>query len=160
MDGTTQQFVQSVLSTLPPRREVIEIGSLDVNGAVRQFLPDAYYIGVDMRAGKGVDVVADALVWRPSYPVDTVLCLNTIEHYRRQEGLIKACYEMLVPGGVLIFVGPVDPFPRHRMGEGTPRKQFYRNVTPEDLKRWTAGRFLWTAHVSETHQLLGVGTRL
>lgn len=37
---------------------ILEIGSLDVNGSLRQFAPqDSDYIGVDMAEGKGVDIV-------------------------------------------------------------------------------------------------------
>lgn len=37
---------------------ILEIGSLDVNGSLRQFAPqDSEYVGVDMVEGKGVDVV-------------------------------------------------------------------------------------------------------
>jgi hypothetical protein len=44
-------------------RSVIEVGALDVNGSVRgivEALHPARYIGVDMQAGPGVDVMCDA----------------------------------------------------------------------------------------------------
>ena len=37
---------------------VLEVGSLDINGTVRDFFTDCTYIGVDIAAGLGVDVVA------------------------------------------------------------------------------------------------------
>ena len=40
--------------------EVIEIGSLDINGSVRDFYGNTpRYIGVDLAEGKGVDLVAE-----------------------------------------------------------------------------------------------------
>jgi SAM-dependent methyltransferase len=41
-------------------RRVLDIGSLDVNGSLREFTPPgAEYIGIDLESGKGVDLVLD-----------------------------------------------------------------------------------------------------
>jgi dTDP-4-amino-4,6-dideoxygalactose transaminase len=41
-----------------------------VNGSIRGLFGDAAFIGVDIRAGRGVDVVADGATWQPAEPVD------------------------------------------------------------------------------------------
>lgn len=38
--------------------DVLEVGSLDINGTVRDFFHAAKYVGVDVAPGRGVDVVA------------------------------------------------------------------------------------------------------
>jgi len=62
---------------------ILEIGSLDVNGSLRQFAPaDGTYIGVDMCEGQSVDVVVEpgqALPFDPG-SFDLVLASSVFEH--------------------------------------------------------------------------------
>ena len=67
---------------------VIEVGSRDVNGNVRDIFPSA--IGIDKIEGCGVDVVGDAIKLLKERmtkvkltPIDTFLCLETLEHEPR-----------------------------------------------------------------------------
>lgn len=67
-----------------PGMSILEIGSRNINGEIRDLFPDAgSYVGVDKEAGEGVDVVLDAhdLVrhFKP-HTVDIILCLETLEH--------------------------------------------------------------------------------
>ncbi len=53
-------FVNAVASFYPNNFvncKVLEVGSLDINGSVRQFFKDCNYIGIDLGIGKGVDIV-------------------------------------------------------------------------------------------------------
>ena len=63
-------------------RWVVELGARDLNGTVRDLFPSARgYTGVDLVAGPGVDVVADAADWRPREPApDLVVCCEVLEH--------------------------------------------------------------------------------
>ena len=62
---------------------ILEIGSLDVNGSLRTFAPQASeYIGVDMTSGKGVDIVIN-----PNDPLpftdqsfDFIIASSVFEH--------------------------------------------------------------------------------
>lgn len=41
--------------------KILEVGSMDVNGSLRQFAPeDSEYLGVDLEAGEGVDMIVEA----------------------------------------------------------------------------------------------------
>lgn len=54
-------FIQSVKDKFPElfsNSRILEIGSLDINGSIRRFFTDCFYIGVDIAEGPGVDVVA------------------------------------------------------------------------------------------------------
>jgi hypothetical protein len=54
------QFVRNVSLTFPKYFsgvKVLEIGSLNINGTVRQFFNNCDYTGVDLAVGKDVDVV-------------------------------------------------------------------------------------------------------
>ena len=62
------------------RSSVLEVGSLDVNGSVRElFLGD--YLGVDMRDGPGVDRVLDAHDLASIYRwFDVIVSTEMLEH--------------------------------------------------------------------------------
>lgn len=97
---------------------VLEIGSLNINGGVRDFFPDAKkYIGIDMEKGKGVDKVLQAhnilKVWKPK-TFDTVVCLEMLEHDNAPWITIDIVHQVLKPGGYLIVSTPTFGFPIHR----------------------------------------------
>ena len=51
-------FVRSLTVRFPiyfAGQKVLEIGSLDINGSIRQFFSGCEYIGVDLGEGNGVD---------------------------------------------------------------------------------------------------------
>ena len=54
------QFIKTVSSNLTESYKnisILEIGSYDVNGSIRNFFPDSNYVGVDLTEGPGVDLV-------------------------------------------------------------------------------------------------------
>lgn len=56
-----RQFFDSLKSRIPAAftsEKVLEVGSLDINGTVRDMFQASTYVGVDVAPGKGVDVVA------------------------------------------------------------------------------------------------------
>lgn len=62
---------------------VVEIGSQDVNGSIRQFCPEEFeYIGVDFVDGKGVDVIITSPYELPfdDNSVDMVVSSSCFEH--------------------------------------------------------------------------------
>ena len=60
---------------------VLEVGSYDVNGSVRQFFPNSTeYVGVDWRPGPGVDHVAFAHKLKLPGRFDTVISASMLEH--------------------------------------------------------------------------------
>lgn len=61
--------------------KVLEVGSLDINGSVRDFFTDCDYIGVDLDEGPGVDVVAQGQdLDYPDRSFDTVVSAECFEH--------------------------------------------------------------------------------
>lgn len=62
MHGAQQEFYKSVKRDFPEfftKSKVLEIGSLNINGTIRQYFTDCSpYIGVDVGEGPCVDVVA------------------------------------------------------------------------------------------------------
>jgi SAM-dependent methyltransferase len=67
----------------PGHRRVLDIGSMDINGSLRDHAqPDDEYIGVDMAPGPGVDIVLDDpyVMPFPDAHFDTVVATSVLEH--------------------------------------------------------------------------------
>jgi len=84
--------------------KVLELGSLNINGSVRDYIqPFAKkYVGIDMQAGPGVDIVYDAAKYTKPNSFDVVVCAETFEHTPLWQTIINKSYKNLVEGGIFI----------------------------------------------------------
>ena len=142
MHAAARQFVQRALAVKPNPRSVVELGSLNINGGVRDLLPRGVpYVGVDLQDGPGVDIVADATKWRPETPPDLVLCLEVLEHATNARGVIVNALRMLAPGGLLVVTAAMHPRAPHSAYDGGELRdgEYYRNVTATTLLTWLHG---------------------
>lgn len=119
--------------------KILEVGSLDINGSVREYFTDAKeYIGIDSMKGLGVDKVLNAhnilKVWGAE-TFDTVLCLEMLEHDDKPWITIENVKKVLKKAGFLIMSTPTFGFPLHRFpkdyfrfGEDAFREIFFRDI--------------------------------
>lgn len=114
---------------------VIEYGSQDMNGSVRDLFDGSNYVGVDIAAGEGVDVVADAAVWVPDDPVDLILCLEVFEHTHKWPQIVFNAYQSLNPGGMFIATaaGPGRLPHSGRKAGPIESDEWYENIPPSWL---------------------------
>lgn len=107
MHSSVLEWVGRVVSTYDlDRGRVLEIGSYDVNGSVRQFFPHAEYHGIDVRPGPGVDEVkpANYMVYTPDKPwFDTVISTEVLEHDRWPWTTLCYMGESVRPGGMVVI---------------------------------------------------------
>lgn len=88
-------------------KNVIEVGSMDVNGSVRPLF-ESYkpkrYLGVDISPGPGVDVVCNAEklldVFEPN-SFDLVISTEMLEHVRDWQKVISNLKALAAPGGII-----------------------------------------------------------
>lgn len=120
-----------------PSIQVLDLGGRDVNGTTRHLfdLADSY-ISVDIVAGRGVDVVADAAeVDFDGCSFDVVISTELLEHTPKVAEIIANAYRLLKPGGVFLATmagpgrAPHSAAGKHRMPPG----EHYENVDPADL---------------------------
>jgi len=102
------QSVMDYIALAAAGDEVLEVGSLDVNGSPRALFPAASrYIGLDMRPGPGVDVVgmaSELANWTPAQ-FDVALYCETIEHDLTPWLSLAGMARVLRPGGLLVVTG-------------------------------------------------------
>lgn len=135
--------VQLLFPTFFHRARVLEIGSLDINGTVRNKFADCDYVGVDLGEGAGVDVVArgEDLVY-PDNSFCTVISAECFEHnqeWRRTfENAVRMC------NGLVVFSAATDGRAEHGTPRTTPEdspftsmlSDYYENVSPSEVLKF------------------------
>ena len=117
---------------------VLEFGSLNINGTARDYAPNAYWWGLDMQEGPGVDEVGDAASWRPieSFAADTVICAEVLEHTPDAMQIIANAYYHLKLGGRFLMTCASHGRQPHSAVDGGPLRdgEYYENVTPAEYR--------------------------
>ena len=139
MHGEAYQFVKGIVGGYDFSDVwVLEIGSLNVNGSVRELFDNADYVGIDRRPGPGVDVVMDARDVRAT-GFDVVVCTEVLEHDPDPQSIIDCAERVLKPGGLLILTaGSNGREPHGADGGPLGPVEHYGNVEPEELERMLA----------------------
>src|SRR5688572_15830496 len=81
---------------------VLEVGSQNINGSVREHFFLCEYIGLDLGPGKKVDLVCHGADFKTPGLFDVVISCEALEHDRRWNETLLQMYENLKPGGLLI----------------------------------------------------------
>jgi SAM-dependent methyltransferase len=114
----------------------LEVGSRIVNGTVRSLFTGCEYVGIDVVAGDGVDVVADGAHYE-SELFDCVVCTEVLEHAENAAGICENVSRLLRPGGYFLVTAAAPPRTPHSVDGGPLRDgEFYRNITVETLFSW------------------------
>lgn len=111
MHNSVREFVRRIATERNlTSADVLELGSLDVNGTVRDLFTGTYH-GVDIVEGPGVDTVASA------HDIDTeadvVLCLEMLEHDANPNATFATIARCLTADGTAIITTRSAGFPHH-----------------------------------------------
>lgn len=117
MRHQTKTFVERFLEHSKIKNaNVLEVGSLDVNGNILDLFKDMQYTGVDMREGRNVTKVLNAhdlVAEYGSESFDLVLCFDMLEHDDAFWISIEQMRSVLKPGGYLLLGMPSRNCPYH-----------------------------------------------
>ena len=141
MHEAAYRWVAEKVAQFGPFEDVLEVGSRNINGTVRPLFGDAHYVGIDIVAGDGVDMVADALEVETLNVYDAIVCCEVFEHEPRWPLIVDRFADWLIPGGAVLatMAGP-GRLP-HSAQDGGPLHagEWYANIDPFDLAS-VAGR--------------------
>lgn len=120
---------------------VLEIGSRNVNGSLRELFADCEYIGVDCVDGDGVDIVCLAHEFRDKpESFDVVCAAETFEHDPFAGRSVQTMLAHLRPKGLFFMTCASSGRKEHgtiRQGEDYgPNPEFYRNVEMNRFVQW------------------------
>lgn len=118
MTKELRKAIEILLSVLTTPAAVLEVGSLTTKNQeeladLRPLFPKSKYVGVDMRKGPGVDVVANGeeLPFKKN-AFELVLCLETLEHAKEPWKVAAEIARVTAKGGVAI-ISSQQNFPIH-----------------------------------------------
>lgn len=135
------QFVSRVQQRFPhlfASKRVLEVGSLNINGSIRQFFSDCEYVGVDLGSGPGVDIVCAGEDL--SYPDSSFDVVASCECFEHNPNWVQTFNNMARMSKELVFFSCATT---GRSEHGTRRSNpqdapycgdYYANITEEDVK--------------------------
>lgn len=133
MHDQARAFFAANLEGLPPLR-VVEFGSLNVNGSLREVYEAQSWFGIDQLRGRDVDLVADAATWRTSELFDIVLCAEVFEHTPDWRDILHTAWFALAHGGLFLASCATGNRPEHSVSGGALEPfEFYRNVPADEM---------------------------
>jgi hypothetical protein len=114
----------------------LEIGGRDLNGNARDLWPNVEWWVLDVLAGPGIDIVADARTWTPDRSYDVVLCTEVLEHVEDWHLIISTAAKALTAGGHLVLTCAGLGRPPHSGLEATEIQpgEYYRNIGSIELR--------------------------
>ena len=118
MHDQVLDFVLSVKERFPCKFKdvsVVEVGSLNINGTVRALFSECNYVGVDLGAGKDVDVIGEFHTLNFS-PPDVVISVETLEHDIHWRETLEHMHATVKAGGLMIVTWATPPSQRTTIG--------------------------------------------
>lgn len=141
-----QHFCLSVKDRFPhlfTGVDVLDIGSLDINGNNRYLFSYYTYTGVDVGEGKNVDVVSKGHEYKPNKQFDVVISTECFEHDQHWRETIKNCIDLTKEGGLFIFSCATTGRQEHGTTRTTPQdspfthslfNDYYMNLEEKDIR--------------------------
>jgi SAM-dependent methyltransferase len=151
---------------------VLEVGSYDVNGSVRQFFSSPIeYTGIDLVSGPGVDIVVGGNEFRgPTSYYDVGVSCECFEHDPFWIETFANMIRMVRPLGMVLTTcasrgrlehGTKRTNPDHSPGTQAVGYDYYHNITPRELLFWTNAHLHFEAfrtfYVSSHKDLFFIG---
>jgi SAM-dependent methyltransferase len=142
-----REFVELIsrhMSSYFSHTAVLEVGSLDINGSVRDFFDDCRYTGIDVAAGKGVDLVCQAQEYdAPDDSFDLIISCEAMEHNPHWVATFANMVRMSKPGGLVVMTCATTGRAEHGTPRTSPKSSpltvglgwnYYRNLTARDFR--------------------------
>ena len=141
-----RNYTQSVVNKYPElftNKNVLDVGSLDINGNNRFMFTNCKYTGLDVGEGKNVDVVSPVHLYDTEERYDVIVSTECFEHDRHYVESLNKIVNLLNDGGIFVFTcattGRAEHGTRRTSPEAAPLLQgewsdYYKNLTEQDIK--------------------------
>jgi len=134
-------FCERVKNIFPHKfagQDVLEIGSQNINGSVRELFSGGQYLGIDLGEGKDVDLVCSGKDYKRDIPFDVIISCECLEHDREYAATVKNAIRLLKSGGLLLLTMASHERPEHgthlSAAFASPHTlNHYKNIYLEDL---------------------------
>ncbi len=136
------EFCQSIKKQYPAHfkdKNVLDVGSLDINGNNRYLFSGCKYTGVDLGEGRNVDIVCTIHDYNPGFLYDFIISTEMLEHDKHLPLSLMKMVHLVKPGGALLITcatcfrqehGTVVKYP-----ESSPfTNDYYHNVQQDDIQ--------------------------
>jgi SAM-dependent methyltransferase len=149
-----RDFIAKVKSFFPEFFDgglrVLEVGSLNINGTVRDFFGprkgNGCYIGIDIIDGKDVDIVCAGKDYGTAghddgqtMPFDFTISTECFEHDKDWVLTFDNMWQLTKPGGLIVFTCASEGRHEHGTTRTSPQDSpattdYYKNLTEKDFK--------------------------
>ena len=142
------EFFLKVKEKFPERFKncnVLDIGSLDINGNNHYLFENYKYIGVDVGKGRNVDVVSKGHEFKSDNEYDVVISSECFEHDMFYHETIKNCIKLTKLDGLFTFTCASEGRAEHGTARTLPDNapllmqfgewgNYYKNLTENDIR--------------------------
>lgn len=125
-------------------KKILEVGSLDINGSLRDLFIQCNYTGLDLAEGKGVDIVCLGHEYNaPDCSYDTVLSAECFEHNPHWSETFANMIRLCKNSGLIFFTCATEGRPEHGTSRSMPYASpftvqkgwdYYKNLTEQDFR--------------------------
>jgi SAM-dependent methyltransferase len=139
VNSVKQKFTNNFINA-----KVLEVGSLNLNGTVRQSFENCEYIGLDLGEGPAVDVVCEGQNYdAPDNHFDTTISCECFEHNPYWVETFKNMIRMTKSGGLVVMTCATTSRAEHGTARTSPEASplsvgkgwdYYMNLTQEDFE--------------------------
>ena len=140
------EYVKSLKKIYPSffnEKKVLEVGSLDINGSVRQFFDNCEYLGIDIGEGPGVDLVCEGQKYdAPNDTFDVSCSAECFEHNPYWLETFLNMIRVTKSKGMVFFTCASDGRPEHGTTRTSPGDSpltvdkgwdYYKNLNEKDF---------------------------
>jgi len=141
-------FIQSLKTKYPSHFtnvKVLEVGSLNINGSIRQFFTNCDYLGIDVGPGLDVDLVCEGhKLYNPDQTYDTVGSCECFEHNPYWVETFINMHRMTKTNGLVFMSCATTGRAEHGTTRTSPQDspltvtkgwEYYKNLTEQDFRK-------------------------
>ncbi|MGF1569124.1 MAG: glycosyltransferase [Nodosilinea sp.] len=139
-----QRFFKDIGQRFPEyfqaNQQVLEVGSQNINGTVRDFFPEnTTYLGIDIGPGKDVDlVIPGELIQLPPAWADVAISTECFEHASTWPQILENMIRITKPSGLVLLTFAGFGRPTHGTLDSDLSLSpftgtYYKNLIPDDI---------------------------